>query len=116
MLLLTFHPACPLPVSVQRTALVFIGTAALKPAIVLPLMVMMLVALFGVPHVPPAPAELPYCDVMPAPDGKLVMVLPEIVALVMLDVPPAEPKPRRRMPEPLEVAALVVLGMVLFEI
>ena len=40
---------------------------------------------------------------------------PEIVAAVMLDVPPGEPKPSRRMPEPLDVPALVVLVMVLLE-
>jgi len=45
-----------------------------------------------------------------------MIVLLAIVAFVMLEVPPALPKPSRRMPEPFEVALAVVLVMVLFEI
>src|ERR1700681_4694518 len=115
-LLSAFHAACPLPVRVIRMAFVFMGFAGLAPLMKLPLIVIRLVASPGVPHTPAGPAVLlPYCEVMPAPPGKFVTVLPEIVALVIFDVLLALPKPSRRIPDPFELALAVELVMVLFE-
>src|ERR1700730_198454 len=80
-----------------------------------PVIKILFVALPGVPHTPAGPplTALPYCAVMPAPPGKLVIVLPEIVALVMFETTPLLPKPRRRMAEPCDVPLDVELVNVL---
>src|ERR1044071_782081 len=98
-------------------ALVPILMAGLLPLIVLPVMLTMSVALPAMPYVPAAPAalELPPRARIPAPLGKLEMVLPLMVAAVTLATVVAEPKAIRRMPEPFEVAVELVLVMMLFE-
>src|SRR3954462_4741446 len=101
----------PLPLTVAKIPSSPISFAALAPAARLLVMLTMLVALPAVPQTPGVPAELPlpHCTRMAEPLGKLEMTLLEIVALATFATVLAEPFAIRRMPEPFEEDAEVLL-------